>query len=97
MISKWVNDFRIADPYALRPKQKGRESALKSSNKPKLEQSGASDVDTSSEHVKKLEDEVHRLKIENAYLKELMRLRLEEEAHLKKQRESSKASEENSV
>ena len=52
-IVKWVNDFRIAGPDALRPKK-------------------------------------------NAYLKELRRLRLEEEALLKKQRESSTASEENS-
>lgn len=96
LITKWVNDFRIAGPDALRPKQKGRKSALKSSDKPKIEQSSASDVDTSSEHVKKLEDEVLRLRIENAYLKELRRLRLEEETLLKKQRESSKASEENS-
>ena len=45
---------------------------------------------------KKLEDENLKLRIENAYLKELRRLRLEEEALLKKQRESSTASEENS-
>ena len=53
-------------------------------------------VDTSAEHVKQLEDELLKLRIENAYLKELRRLRLEEEALLKKQRESSTASEENS-
>ena len=52
-------------------------------------------VDTSAEHVKQLEDELLKLRIENAYLKELRRLRLEEEALLKKQRESSTASEEN--
>ena len=53
-------------------------------------------IDTSAEHVKQLEDELLKLKIENAYLKELRRLRLEEEVLLKKQRESSTASEENS-
>lgn len=53
-------------------------------------------VDTTAEHVKQLEDELLRLRIENAYLKELRRLRLEEENLLKKQRESSIASEENS-
>ena len=37
-----------------------------------------------------------KLKIENAYLKELRRLRLEEENLLKKQRELSTASEESS-
>lgn len=53
-------------------------------------------IDTSAEHIKQLEDELLKLRIENAYLKELRRLRLEEEALLKKQRESSTASEENS-
>ena len=53
-------------------------------------------VDTSAEHIKQLKDELLKLRIENAYLKELRRLRLEEEALLKKQRESSTASEENS-
>ena len=53
-------------------------------------------VDTSKEYVKKLEDELLKLRIENAYLKELRRLCLEEEALLKKQRESSTVSEWNS-
>ncbi len=53
-------------------------------------------VDTSAEHVKQLEDELLKLRIENAYLKELRRLRLEEETLLKKQRESSTASGESS-
>lgn len=48
------------------------------------------------EYLKQLEDENLKLRIENAYLKELRRLRLEEEALLKKQRESSTASEKNS-
>ena len=33
-------------------------------------------MDTSAEHVKELEDELLKLRIENAYLKELRRLRL---------------------
>ena len=51
---------------------------------------GASDI------VKELEDELLKLRIENAYLKKLRRLRLEEEALLKKQRESSTVSEDSS-
>ena len=47
-------------------------------------------------HVKQLEDELLKLLIENAYLKELRRLRLEDEARLREQQESSKASEETS-
>jgi transposase len=48
------------------------------------------------ELLKQLQEENLRLRIENAFLKEVRRLRLEEEALLRKQRESSTASEENS-
>ena len=97
LIVKWVNDFRIAGPDALRPKKKGRKKTLdmreiKETPKSKEENT----VDTSAEHVKELEDELLKLRIENAYLKELRRLRLEEEALLKKQRESSTVSEDSS-
>ena len=94
LITKWVNDFRIAGPDALRLKQKGRKKSLNlSKNFPLKESSDVKSVDTSAEHVKQLEDELLKLKIENAYLKELRRLRLEEEILLKKRRESSTASE----
>jgi transposase len=53
-------------------------------------------VDTSAEHVKELEDELLRLRIENAFLKELRRLRLEDEAKMRERRSSSTASDENS-
>ncbi|MBQ7050898.1 MAG: transposase [Firmicutes bacterium] len=94
-ICKWVNDFQLVGPDALRPKKKGRKKSLNSSNfKKKVSTNETVSVDTSEEHVKQLEDELLKLRIENAYLKELRRLRLEEEALLKKQRESSTASEE---
>jgi len=97
MLVKWVNDFRIVGPDALRPKKKGRKKSLDSiSNKKNTPSTEKVSVDTSAEHVKQLEDELLKLRIENAYLKELRRLRLEEEALLKKQRELSTASEENS-
>jgi len=97
LIIKWVNDFRIAGPDALRPKKKGRKKSLGSSKKStQLKQVNEIPVDTTAEHVRQLEDELLKLRIENAYLKELRRLRLEEEALLKKQRESSTASEETS-
>lgn len=97
LIARWVNDFKIAGPDGLRPKKKGRKKILdiresEKSSKTIEERS----IDTSAEHVKKLEDELLKLRIENAYLKELRRLRLEEETLLKKQRESSTASEETS-
>ena len=97
-ICKLVKDFQIAGPDALRPHKKGRKKTLGTSNKKlNIEQDTTTvPVDTSTEHVKELEDEILKLRIENAYLKELRRLRLEEEALLKKQRESSTASEKNS-
>ena len=97
LISRWVNDFRIAGPDALRPKKKGRKKTLDTRELKKPSQSNeGKPVDTSAEHVKELEDELLKLKIENAYLKELRRLRLEEETLLKKQRESSTVSEDSS-
>jgi transposase len=53
-------------------------------------------VDTSVEHVKELEDELLKLRIENAFLKELRRLRLEDEAKMRDLHESSTASEDSS-
>ena len=98
VITKWVNDFRVAGPDALRPKKKGRKKSLKTDKQKDTAEKdlNVTPVDTSAEHIKQLEDENLKLRIENAYLKELRRLRLEEEALLKKQRESSTASEENS-
>ena len=43
-----------------------------------------------------IEDELLKLRIENAFLKELRRLRLEDEAKMRERRESSTASEDNS-
>ena len=93
LIARWVNDFKIAGPDGLRPKKKGRKKILdirESEKSSKTIEEGP--IDTSAEHVKKLEDELLKLRIENAYLKELRRLRLEEETLQKKQRESSTVS-----
>lgn len=97
-ICKWVNDFNIAGPDALRPKKKGRKKSLGTNDKQKQIRvsSDTTPTDARTEHIKQLEDELLKLRIENAYLKELRRLRLEEEALLKKQRESSTVSEETS-
>ena len=97
LITRWVNDFRIAGPDALRPKKKGRKKTLDIREFKKPSKSNEEKpVDTSAEHIKELEDELLKLRIENAYLKELRRLRLEEEALLRKQRESSTVSEDSS-
>jgi len=97
IISKWVNDFRAAGPGALRPKKKGRRKTLDSFNSMKKDNQAENEsVDTSARHVKELEDELLKLRIENAFLKELRRLRLEDEANARELRESSTASEDNS-
>lgn len=98
LITKWVNDFRIAGPDALRPKKKGRKKLLGLTEKEKNTPSSleTTTIDASAEHVKQLEGELLKLRIENAYLKELRRLRLEDEARLREQLESSTASEETS-
>ena len=97
MITNWVNRFHAAGPDALRPHKKGRKKTL---NKPKIDKAEQSSenttVDTSADHVKELEDELLKLRIENAFLKELRRLRLEDEAKMRERRKSSTVSEENS-
>ena len=97
LIVNWVNRFRIAGPDALRPRKKGRKKTLNKTKKnPIIQPSEDIAVDTSAEHIKELEDELLRLRIENAFLKELRRLRLEDEAKMRERRESSTASEDSS-
>ena len=93
----WVNDFKIAGPDALRPHRKGRKKTLSTSQAKETEaQVQHTEVDTRAEHVKELEDELLKLRIENAVLKELRRLRLEDEAKRRRLRTSSSVSEDNS-
>ena len=97
MISNWVNCFRIAGPDALRPRKKGQKKTLdKSKIEHQAQEVEEKAVDTSAEHVKELEDELLKLRIENAFLKELRRLRLEDEAKMRERLSSSTASEESS-
>lgn len=95
LIVNWVNSFRVAGPDALRSRKKGRKKTL---DKPKINDKSQVQeervVDTSAEHVKELEDELLKLRIANAFLKELRRLRLEDEAKMRERRSSSTASEE---
>jgi len=97
MIANWVNRFRTAGPDALRPHKKGRKKTM---DKPKINNTQKKQeevaIDTSAEYVKELEDELLKLRIENAFLKELRRLRLEDEAKMRERRSSSTASDENS-
>ena len=97
MISRWVEAFRVAGPDGLRPRKKGRKKTLnKEVINSGIQTSEEKTVDTSVEHVKELEDELLKLRIENAFLKELRRLRLEDEAKMRERRESSTVSEDSS-
>ena len=95
LLVRWVNDFRIAGPDALIPKKKGRKNKVSSTTNPTKNTTSNEivSVDTSTEHVKQLEEELLKLRIENAFLKELRRLRLEDEAKMKDLQESSAVSE----
>ena len=96
LIAKWVNDFRTMGPDALRPRKKGQKKTLSHLDDYKTSNPVEAEIDTSAEHVIELEDELLKLRIENAFLKELRRLRLEDEAKTRERRESSVASEDSS-
>ena len=97
MLCRWVEAFRVAGPDGLRPRKKGRKNTLdKLVEKNNIQPIGENTIDTSAEHVKELEDELLKLRIENAFLKELRRLRLEDEAKMRERLESSAASEDSS-
>lgn len=83
LIVKWVNDYRIAGPEALMPKKKGRKKQVSKLIDKKTNVQMPNSGDT--EYLKQLEEENLKLRIENAYLKELRRLRLSEEAQKRKQ------------
>ena len=97
MIANWVNRFCAASPDALKSRKKGRKKTL---DKPKIDikaqEAEERTVNTSAEHIRQLEDELLKLRIENAFLKELRRLRLEDERKMRERHSSSIASEENS-
>ena len=97
LIVNWVNRFRAAGSDALRPHKKGRKKTLdKSDNTTQIKPLKETSVDTSAEHVRELEDELLKLRIENAFLKELRRLRLEDEARTREQLGLSAISEDDS-
>lgn len=97
LIVNWVNRFHAAGPDALRPRKKGRKKTLdKLDNTTQSKRLEETSVDTSAEHVRELEDELLKLRIENAFLKELRRLRLEDEAKTREQLGLSAVSEDNS-
>ena len=97
MITNWVSRFRAAGPDALRPHKKGRKKTLDKPKKDKILQPAEDTaINMSAERVKELEAELLKLRIENAFLKELRRLRLEDEAKMRERRESLAVSEDSS-
>ena len=93
-ITRWVLDYRAAGPEELKPKKKGRKRTM---DKEKIiREIEEGDSNDQKELLKQLQEENLRLRIENEFLKESRRLRLEEETLLNELRESSTASEENS-
>ena len=88
LICNWVNLFRVAGPGALRERRKGRKiSMAKSTKKLSKKTSQTTNDNISKEYVKELENQLLQLRIENAFLKEARRLRLAEEAEMKRRRE----------
>ena len=77
IVTEWVRRYRAAGPDALRPRRKGRRPQV---SKPKKETPQTEKEKADAEYLRQLEEENLRLRIENAYLKELRRLRLEDEA-----------------
>ena len=96
MIANWVQRFRAGGPDALRPHKKGRKKTMNSYKEKSSSTSVEASVDASADHIKELEDELLKLRIENAFLKELRRLRLEDEAEMRERRESLTVSEDSS-
>lgn len=94
LITRWVMDYRCAGPEALKPKKKGRKRTMDKEKVIREMENG--DSEEQKELLKQLKEENLKLRIENAFLKEARRLRLEEEGLLNELRESSTASEENS-
>ena len=97
IIARWMTEYRAAGPEALIPKKKGRKRTMDTEKIiQEINEINGGDSDEQKELLKQLQEENLKLRIENAFLKEVRRLRLEEEALQRKQRESSTASEENS-
>ena len=86
LIATWVSAYRIGGADALKPKKLGRPKKVK--KKPKASERKQVDASESRARLKELEDENLTLRIEIAYLKELRRLRLEEEEETRRRLES---------
>lgn len=91
LISSCVSKFREQEVEGL-SKAKGRSPKMESKEEKEQVIDNNNVSVSESERIKELEKQVRYLQIENAYLKELRRLRLEEAREMKKQQESSTTS-----
>lgn len=97
IITKWVRDYKNTGPDALMPHKKGRKSILRKMRVRKTKSQGKQTVvDANVEYIRELEGELQKLRLENAFLKELRRLRLEDETKMRELRKSSAVSEDHS-
>lgn len=87
LIAIWVKDYKAAGPDALKPKNRGRIKEMNKKENKSLPKNKKNDINLKDEKLKQLEEENLKLRIENAYLKELRRMREEEEISLKKKQE----------
>lgn len=101
-ICNWVNSYKKHGPDSLLPQKESWGKSMspdEKKKKTKPNQATSSNQPFTQEdknQLKALQDENLKLRIENAYLKELRRMRLEEEMLLKKRRELYTSSEKNS-
>lgn len=79
-LSAWVQQYRAVGVEGLKPQRKGRRPKVPEKNNKESNNDVRQD-----ERLKQLEEENLKLRIQVAYLKELRRLRLEEEAQKQKQ------------
>lgn len=93
MIVRWVKRYLESGPDGLKPQKKGRPKSMAKRKNNSTSQPSNSASDASADRIKELEEQLYWLRLENAFLKESRRLRLEEEAKMRERRESSTASE----
>ena len=86
LLCNWVNMYKRYGPDALKPKKSGRRQEMPSKDKESINLEPGQSDDSNQEKLRKLEEEIYRLRLENAVLKESRRLRLEEEAKLNAKR-----------
>ena len=86
LVTKWVQRYRAVGVDGLKPNRKGRRPKVP--DKP-IVVTPTQSKEIQDERLKQLEEENLKLRIEVAYLKELRRLRLEQEAQKREQGSST--------